>query len=318
MKRIVLLFLIGVSVTTLSAQTLKKQNQMLKDSIGVMQKVIDEKTTANDALSQENASLKNRHALLQASKDSLDGAQKSLLGKYKELSAENDQLKDSLFVYRNENKSLRNQVDSLNTSLANLTEEMNAKLDYLAKQEKIWSRSKYFNIGYGMLSLNRGKEYETLHSNFAVSIARGKTYYLHKQPILGMIKFGLDWTFFDIAVAQYEEETRESFGQDNDDSDIYKGEIAMQFGPSITVNPVDFLKVNLYFRYDPTYSMMFNTDGNEFKGNYGSYFNTGLAASYKVISLGFEYRWGSTSYKIDGENQTWKTSGTYLYLSFRF
>lgn len=314
MKRIVLLFLIGVSVTTLSAQTLKKQNQMLKDSIGVMQKVIDEKTTANDALSQENASLKNRHALLQASKDSLDGAQKSLLGKYKELSVENDQLKDSLFVYRNENKSLRNQVDSLNTSLANLTEEMNAKLDYLAKQEKIWSRKKYFNIGYGMLSLDRGIGYETLESNFAVSIARGNTYYLHKQPILGMIKFGLDWTFFDIAVAQYEEDSWETF----DDINIYKGEIAMQFGPSITVNPVDFLKVNLYFRYDPTYSMMFNTDGNEFKGNYGSYFNTGLAASYKVISLGFEYRWGSTSYKIDGENQTWKTSGTYLYLSFRF
>lgn len=314
MKRIVLLFLIGVSVTTLSAQTLKKQNQMLKDSIGVMQKVIDEKTTANDALSQENASLKNRHALLQASKDSLDGAQKSLLGKYKELSVENDQLKDSLFVYRNENKSLRNQVDSLNTSLANLTEEMNAKLDYLAKQEKIWSRKKYFNIGYGMLSLDRGIGYETLESNFAVSIARGNTYYLHKQPILGMIKFGLDWTFFDIAVAQYEEDSWETF----DDINIYKGEIAMQFGPSITVNPVDFLKVNLYFRYDPTYSMMFNTDGNEFKGNYGSYFNTGLAASYKVISLGFEYRWGSTSYKIDGDNQTWKTSGTYLYLSFRF
>lgn len=314
MKRIVLLFLIGVSVTTLSAQTLKKQNQMLKDSIGVMQKVIDEKTTANDALSQENASLKNRHALLQASKDSLDGAQKSLLGKYKELSVENDQLKDSLFVYRNENKSLRNQVNSLNTSLANLTEEMNAKLDYLAKQEKIWSRKKYFNIGYGMLSLDRGIGYETLESNFAVSIARGNTYYLHKQPILGMIKFGLDWTFFDIAVAQYEEDSWETF----DDINIYKGEIAMQFGPSITVNPVDFLKVNLYFRYDPTYSMMFNTDGNEFKGNYGSYFNTGLAASYKVISLGFEYRWGSTSYKIDGENQTWKTSGTYLYLSFRF
>lgn len=166
-----------------------------------------------------------------------------------------------------------------------------------------------------MTSLDRGNGQPKLNSDFAFSIGRGKTYYLHKKPLLGMIKFGLDWTFFDIAVAQYEEEdglyTR-------DDSDIYKGEISMQFGPSITVNPIDFLKVNLYFRYDPTYSMMFNTDGNEFKGNYGSYFNTGLAASYKVISLGYEYRWGSTSYKIDDENQTWKTSGNYVYISFRF
>lgn len=299
----------------LSAQTLKKQNQMLKDSIGVMQKVIDEKTTANQTLSKENSTLKSKHALLLATKDSLDGAQKNLLGKYKELSVENDQLKDSLFVYRNQNKALRNQVDSLNTSLVNLTNEMNAKLEYLARQEKIWKRSKYFYIAYGMTSLDRGNGQPKLNSDFAFSIGRGKTYYLHKKPLLGMIKFGLDWTFFDIAVAQYEEEdglyTR-------DDSDIYKGEISMQFGPSITVNPIDFLKVNLYFRYDPTYSMIFNTDGNEFKGNYGSYFNTGLAASYKVISLGYEYRWGSTSYKIDDENQTWKTSGNYFYISFRF
>ena len=299
----------------LSAQTLKKQNQMLKDSIGVMQKVIDEKTTANQTLSKENSTLKSKHALLLATKDSLDGAQKNLLGKYKELSVENDQLKDSLFVYRNQNKALRNQVDSLNTSLINLTNEMNAKLEYLARQEKIWKRSKYFYIAYGMTSLDRGNGQPKLNSDFAFSIGRGKTYYLHKKPLLGIIKFGLDWTFFDIAVAQYEEEdglyTR-------DDSDIYKGEISMQFGPSITVNPIDFLKVNLYFRYDPTYSMMFNTNGNEFKGNYGSYFNTGLAASYKVISLGYEYRWGSTSYKIDDENQTWKTSGNYFYISFRF
>ena len=304
-----------MSIIPLSAQTLKKQNQMLKDSIGVMQKVIDEKTTANQTLSQENSTLKSKHALLLATKDSLDGAQKNLLGKYKELSVENDQLKDSLFVYRNQNKALRNQVDSLNTSLINLTNEMNAKLEYLARQEKIWKRSKYFYIAYGMTSLDRGNGQPKLNSDFAFSIGRGKTYYLHKKPLLGMIKFGLDWTFFDIAVAQYEEEdglyTR-------DDSDIYKGEISMQFGPSITVNPIDFLKVNLYFRYDPTYSMMFNTDGNEFKGNYGSYFNTGLAASYKVISLGYEYRWGSTSYKIDDENQTWKTSGNYFYISFRF
>lgn len=315
MKRIVLLCLIGMSIIPLSAQTLKKQNQMLKDSIGVMQKVIDEKTTANQTLSKENSTLKSKHALLLATKDSLDGAQKNLLGKYKELSVENDQLKDSLFVYRNQNKALRNQVDSLNTSLINLTNEMNAKLEYLARQEKIWKRSKYFYIAYGMTSLDRGNGQPKLNSDFAFSIGRGKTYYLHKKPLLGMIKFGLDWTFFDIAVAQYEEEdglyTR-------DDSDIYKGEISMQFGPSITVNPIDFLKVNLYFRYDPTYSMIFNTNGNEFKGNYGSYFNTGLAASYKVISLGYEYRWGSTSYKIDDENQTWKTSGNYFYISFRF
>lgn len=313
MKRILLLFLIGISIFAASAQTLKKQNQILKDSIGVMQKVIDEKSSANTVLTQENNDLKNRNALLKAGKDSLDNAHKVLLTNYENLSSENTSLKDSLFIYRGENKKLNEQVDSLNTSIVNLTNEMNAKLDYLAKQEKIWSRRKYFNIAYGMPTLDRGKGMEKLNSDFAIALTRGNTYYLHKQPLFGMLKFGLDWSFFDIAAARYKEKSNYL----EEDGDIYKAEIGMQFGPSVTVNPVDFLKINVYFRYDPSYSAMFNTDGNDFNGNYGSYFNTGLAASYKVISLGVEYRSGTTSLKIDGEKQEWKVSGTYLYISFR-
>ena len=205
------------------------------------------------------------------------------------------------------------QVDSLNTKIENLTEEMNTKLDYMAKQEKIWGRKKYFNISYGMPSLTRGNGLEKLNSDFAVAINRGNTYYLHKKPLFGMLKFGLDWTVFDIAAAKYTVEESDF----EDGGDIYKAEIGMQFGPSITINPVDFLKINVYFRYDPIFSVAYNQD-SDFLMNYGSYFNTGLAASYKVISLGAEYRWGTTSYKIDEENQDWKVSGAYLYVSFRF
>lgn len=314
MKKIVFLFLICMPICqVVSAQTLKKQNQMLKDSISIMHKVIDEKSSVNSALSKDNSTLKNQNVLLKASKDSLIKEQKTLLGKYKNLSEENDLLKDSLFIYRGQNKTLNLQVDSLNTKIENLTEEMNTKLDYMAKQEKIWGRKKYFNISYGMPSLTRGNGLEKLNSDFAVAINRGNTYYLHKKPLFGMLKFGLDWTVFDIAAAKYTVEESDF----EDGGDIYKAEIGMQFGPSITINPVDFLKINVYFRYDPTFSVAYNQD-SDFLMNYGSYFNTGLAASYKVISLGAEYRWGTTSYKIDEENQDWKVSGAYLYVSFRF
>ena len=48
MKKIVFLFLICMPICqVVSAQTLKKQNQMLKDSIGIMHKVIDEKSSVN-------------------------------------------------------------------------------------------------------------------------------------------------------------------------------------------------------------------------------------------------------------------------------
>ena len=168
MKKIVFLFLICMPICqVVSAQTLKKQNQMLKDSIGIMHKVIDEKSSVNSALSKDNSTLKNQNVLLKASKDSLIKEQKTLLGKYKNLSEENDLLKDSLFIYRGQNKTLNLQVDSLNTKIENLTEEMNTKLDYMAKQEKIWGRKKYFNISYGMPSLTRGNGLEKLNSDFA-------------------------------------------------------------------------------------------------------------------------------------------------------
>lgn len=94
---------------------------MLKDSIGIMHKVIDEKSSVNSALSKDNSTLKNQNVLLKASKDSLIKEQKTLLGKYKNLSEENDLLKDSLFIYRGQNKTLNLQVDSLNTKIENLT-----------------------------------------------------------------------------------------------------------------------------------------------------------------------------------------------------
>lgn len=70
---------------------------MLKDSIGIMHKVIDEKSSVNSALSKDNSTLKNQNVLLKASKDSLIKEQKTLLGKYKNLSEENEFIKRFTF-----------------------------------------------------------------------------------------------------------------------------------------------------------------------------------------------------------------------------
>ena len=80
-----------------------------------------------------------------------------------------------------------------NTKIENLTEEMNTKLDYMAKQEKNLGKKKYFNISYGMPSLTRGNGLEKLNSDFAVAINRGNTYYLHKSLFRNVeIRIGLD------------------------------------------------------------------------------------------------------------------------------
>ena len=69
--------------------------------------------------------------------------------------------------------------------------------------------------------INPGNGLEKLNSDFAVAINRGNTYYLHKKPLFGMLKFGLDWTVFDIAAAKYTIEESDF----EDGGDIYKAEI---------------------------------------------------------------------------------------------
>lgn len=160
--------------------------------------------------------------------------------------------------------------------------------------KKIWKdRAKYFNISYVKQSLSAQDADYKYNSSLGVAITNGRTYYLHKKPILGMIKFGIDWSFYDVNFAMYENEIND--GYDVEKEKMYQAEVGMQIGPSVTVNPIDHLKVNGYFRVTPSYSMMYS--GDEFSGSYGTFFSAGGAISYKVISLGIEGRWGKQNIK---------------------
>lgn len=117
-------------------------------------------------------------------------------------------------------------------------------------------RAKYFNISYVKQSLSPADVDYKYNSSLGVAITNGRTYYLHKKPILGMIKFGIDWSFFDVNVAMYENEFTD--GYEVEKENMYQAEVGMQIGPSVTVNPIDHLKVNGYFRVTPSYSMMYS------------------------------------------------------------
>ena len=158
-----------------------------------------------------------------------------------------------------ETDSLQRVVDDLSQQLRH---QKNEELD-----RKIWkNRSKYFNLGYVKQSLVF-KDFgdEKLKNDFGVSISWGKTYYLHKKPLLGMLKFGLDWSWVDLNYSKYtisesEEPGSGSVGDIMDETiDIgnHQLEYGMQVGPSITINPVHELKISLYFQLTPSYSMMY-------------------------------------------------------------
>ena len=66
------------------------------------------------------------------------------------------------------------------------------------RQEKVWTdRKAWFNFAYGKQSLKIDKGDICLHSDWGAGISTGRTYYLHRRPILGLMKFGLDWSYFE-------------------------------------------------------------------------------------------------------------------------
>lgn len=254
------------------------------------------------------------------------------------------------------------QIDSLRQAVAMLQSQLDSQQQALDKVEedelnrKIWNdRAKYFNIYYVNQSITQEDIDGTWKNDFGVALAMGKTFYLHKKPILGMIKFGIDWSYFDLNFAKYTDNwgffngDAEYYGGGNyyyDDytygiepEDIYQAEIGTAIGVSVTVNPYDHIKAAGYFRVVPSYSMLYAAE--DFSGSYGTFFLAGGSVAYKAISLGIEARWGKAKYdsmlnlddlddidesmsdddifegNYDGSSK-WKTGSVRFYISFRF
>ncbi len=196
-------------------------------------------------------------------------------------------------------------------------------------------RKRYFNLGFARQDMKFEETDMTLKSNFGASLAFGRTFFLHKNPVAGMIRFGIDATWIDITYTNYKVEFREMYeGEyESEKTDFHQAEIAMNVGPSITVTPVKNLSIHGYFRYAPSFSAFYDSDA--VRGGYASYFLGGGSVSYGVIGLGVEARFGNCKYKefgggdseddeYDGDSSSKssslknKFSGMRVYLSFRF
>ena len=88
--------------------------------------------------------------------------------------------------------------DSLLQVVSNLSDRIQ-KAEEETRNERIWKkRAKYFNIGYitSQTLTDKLDDEAEWKNDFGVSLTFGKTYYLHKKPLLNMIKFGIDATWF--------------------------------------------------------------------------------------------------------------------------
>ncbi len=212
--------------------------------------------------------------------------------------------------------------------------------------DSIWKKRRtYLNLGYVNQELNFADVPDAkFKSNWGFSISSGKTFYLHKKPIGGVVKFGLDWSWADVNIAGYDTFEGGDYGyddeyyEDEDDmpswaKDTYQFEIGMQVGPSITINPTGKLKISAYFRVTPSYSAIYCNE--EFYGGFAAMLNPGVSVSWKLLSFGCEYRTGKAKYKnfvIESEEGEYeedieytssdklkmKTEGFRFYFGFRF
>ncbi len=201
----------------------------------------------------------------------------------------------------------QSQIDSLKQTIVDLSHRQDES-EHQAFLDRVWKRKGYLYLSYvtNQTLTDKDNPANKWKSSTGFALSWGKTFYLHRKPLVGIIKFGLDWSWIDVSYVKYKNPNEDStdtgsYGDEEPEEDggldwgLQQVDMAMRFGPSVTVNPVDYLKVATYFHYIPTASGIILDDNINF--GFVNGFSWGLNASYKVISLGFELRWASGKYR---------------------
>ncbi len=229
-------------------------------------------------------------------------------------------------IAETDTEQTENAISALNSRIDELTQRQ-TQLEQENQWEKVWKRKKYWKIGVAFPDVERtdgtSMEWKT---DFSVFMQRGKSAYLHSKPIAGIMKFAIDFGFVDLTYSKLKFDTPKlqgngsqtgntgNSGSGNGFDDIESGspdgsildmagiklgmhkiDYALHVGPSLSINPVDYLIVHTYFHVKPIASGIIEND--KFSYGFGVATEAGLSLSYKTISLGAEWNWSKLEYK---------------------
>ncbi len=144
------------------------------------------------------------------------------------------------------------------------TTENSANQDSDTEQlnSNVWKRTRFFNVSYLTQDLEAPDAGAKWKSKFGVAVSLGNTYLLHRRPIAGLLKFGLDVKWFDINYVQYKNDIdlggkiiagysqfmdEEENPFDNFDIDMQQLDAGIGVGPSVQIAP--FAKVGNGMEY---------------------------------------------------------------------
>lgn len=255
---------------------------------------------------------------------------------------------DSVSESTNTRNVMADSLQTLANELAQLKSNVN-KLQNDAQLEKVWKRKKYWKLGYTSPTIERtdgeAMEWKT---DYAISLQKGKTAYLHSRPLWGMVKFGIDYGYMDLSYAKLKLKsigganssksagTRSTGSEGFDDIvsedpsgsitdmlgidlGMHKFEYGWHVGPSVSVNPWDHLIIAAYFHAMPTFSGILEND--EFSYGFGCATSAGISVAYKSIAVGVEGLWSKIKYKqtsFDDEDDSNSNDDTGLFNTKNF
>ncbi len=228
--------------------------------------------------------------------------------------------------------ALQEKLDSLQNTVAVLQkkEDNRSKTEY---DNAVWKRKAHIKIGFSTQKMEDADNAANMSykSQMGYIFEWGKTFYLHKKPIANVMKVGLDWSWIDLSFAKYKSGTGIHInnptgdvsdyvdgngnytGGDINTGDIITGDlgvyslsVGMSVGPSVTFSPFygvgkgfQHILAQTYFHVTPSYTGIIissKDDNTEVKSGYTTYFKWGINVSYKIISVGYEYRWGKSKF----------------------
>jgi len=230
---------------------------------------------------------------------------------------------------------VKSELDSLRQEVAELNAARDADEEAIT-QKRLWGYGRYKRISYVVQNMTRAA-YDGMPSTkwgpkFGFGIQIGNTYHLPHKPLAGIIKFGIDATWWDVTYSSYSSPNLSSaavvtpgvndgvpdfsFPEDYPEQEIVLGNLgvhqlsmSMGVGPSVNIAPFAFssnknlqmLKAQVYGHFLMGVSAILYTDPNtdETEFNFAALPQgaVGVSFNWKQLGIGFEGRWGSAKYK---------------------
>lgn len=211
-----------------------------------------------------------------------------------------------------------------------------------------WKRKKYNRVSFNMTQFSPLFLDENYPLIFSAGWDKGRNIYLHKHPIAGMLKFGIDvgtdlnYMRFDMDrdYSDYEGPygyTGTEVLDSDEDMDMlvklsgHHISLGVAVGPSVTLNPIDKLRLCGYFHVVPSAS--FFMQGMSMNLGFTPIIKYGMEVSYGLLGFGIEHDSGMGTYldmlryvSVKGSEgdvssicrSRYFTESLQVYISFRF